>query len=85
MDMQMPILDGDAATLELRHLGFRHPIVALTAFASDDDREESLRSGCDAHVSKPIDWQELLGTIARQLARHAEACDGSLPLGNAAE
>src|SRR5262249_20222543 len=75
MDMQMPILDGYAATRELRHLGFRQPIVALTAYAGDESREECLRFGCDAHVSKPIDWDELLEMIAQKMARHAGASD----------
>lgn len=83
MDMQMPILDGYAATRELRHLGFRQPIVALTAFAGDDSRDECLRFGCDAHVSKPIDWENLLEMIARHMARPAGASDGPLLVGSA--
>jgi CheY-like chemotaxis protein len=82
MDMQMPILDGYAAARELRDLGFRQPIVALTAYAGDEFREECLRFGCDAHVSKPIDWEKLFEMIRRHMAPHAEASDGPRLVGS---
>ena len=75
MDMQMPILDGYAATRELRDLGFQQPILALTAYADDESREECLRFGCDAHLSKPIEWEKLLETIRGHITRHAGASD----------
>jgi CheY-like chemotaxis protein len=52
--------------------------VVLTAYAGDDSREECLRFGCDAHVSKPIDWENLFETIRQHMARHAGASDGPL-------
>jgi PAS domain S-box-containing protein len=67
MDMQMPVMDGYEATHRLRGLGFRQPIVALTAYASADDRAECLRVGCDDHLGKPIDRQQLLELVARHL------------------
>jgi CheY-like chemotaxis protein len=66
--MQMPILDGYEATRQLRGLGFRQPILALTAYASPENRAECLGIGCDGHLSKPIDWSQLMAFIRGSLA-----------------
>lgn len=69
MDLQMPELDGLAATRALRATaqGAELPIVALSAFAFDEDRQRCLDAGMNAHLSKPVDPAELLHTVRRWL------------------
>jgi CheY-like chemotaxis protein len=63
MDMHMPVTDGFEATAQLREAGYRGAIIALTADARGEDRSECLRIGCNDHLPKPVDWDQLLGLI----------------------
>lgn len=67
MDMQMPHLDGLAATRELRERGFGPdvlPIVALTANAYKDDVTACLEAGMQAHLKKPLRMRDLENAIS---------------------
>ncbi len=71
MDMQMPVLDGCGATMELRERGYRGPIVALTANAMLEDRERCRTAGCNDFVTKPIDRGQLL-EVCHKWMSHAQ-------------
>ena len=65
MDLQMPVMDGYEATAELRKLGVKTPIIALTAHALKEERQHCLASGFDEHISKPVNRNILITTIAQ--------------------
>lgn len=63
MDLQMPVMDGHAATQELRRKGYDGVIIALTAHAMAEERQRCELSGFNSHLSKPIHRKILLQTL----------------------
>ena len=69
MDMQMPVLDGFEAIRRLRNISNykETPIIALTAFALQGDREKCYQAGATDYISKPIDSKEFIRKIKSML------------------
>ena len=65
MDLQMPIMSGYEATIQIRKTNTQIPIIALTAAALVEDKERVLKAGMNDHLSKPIDMEQLFRTIAK--------------------
>ena len=60
MDIGMPVVDGYQATDAIRQLSSDIPIVAVTAFAYDEDRRKVMSRGFNGYLSKPLNKDELL-------------------------
>lgn len=67
MDINMPIMGGYEATGKLKEMGYKTPIIALSANARAEDVMESLECGMVDHISKPIDRDILYSTITKYL------------------
>lgn len=69
MDLSLPFIDGLAATRRIRNLpGFRNvPIIAVSAHDTADFHSEALAAGCNAYITKPIDYSELEAVVNRLL------------------
>ena len=67
MDVRMPVMDGLEATRAIRALDRPDaksiPIIAMTANAFDEDVQQSLQAGMNAHLSKPVDPELLFQTL----------------------
>ena len=67
MDIQMPVMNGYDATRAIRKLENKElasiPIIAMTANAFEEDKQEALRSGMNGHIPKPIDIDNLFSTL----------------------
>jgi PAS domain S-box-containing protein len=73
MDLQMPVMDGYTATQKLRELGYRTPIVALTAHAMSEVRKKCLDVGYNDHLPKPVNSDDLVRMIQKYTANQNRA------------
>ncbi|NMG43515.1 response regulator [Aromatoleum toluvorans] len=86
MDMQMPVMDGVAATREIRRMpaGAALPIVAMTANAMAGDRDRCIAAGMNDHIAKPIDPERLWAALVRWITPQGNAVTAGTPRGSAA-
>jgi len=65
MDMRLPVLDGWEATRRIKAAPATCtiPIVALTAYAMEDERRRCLAAGCDDYETKPVEFPRLVAKI----------------------
>ena len=82
MDVQMPRLDGYAATRPSARArpAARVPIIAMTAAAVEGERERCLAAGMDDFLTKPVDVDQLSATLERWLSRRPRAPSHRLDL-----
>jgi CheY-like chemotaxis protein len=78
MDLQMPNFDGYWATREIRNWErqnrLKHtPIIAVTAFAHEEDPRKSFEAGLDGYLVKPVSKETLLRIIRKHLGRPSRA------------
>ncbi len=71
MDIQMPVMNGYEAAKEIRRLENKElasiPIIAMTANAFEEDKQEALKCGMNGHIAKPIDVKNLFETLGKIL------------------
>ena len=74
MDIQMPIMDGLAATRVLKAdpATASIPVIALTSAVMAGDREKAILAGCDGFMAKPIDIDDFLDMVARAVCDNRE-------------
>ena len=74
MDYMMPKMDGLETTIKIREMGYKHPVVALTAHTNKGQAELFMASGCDRHMYKPLDVLEL-DTLLMRLIRDKQTLE----------
>ena len=67
MDIKMPLMDGLEATRHIKAELPDIPIIALTANAFDNDRQQAMDAGCDDFLSKPVSAATCLETIEKHI------------------
>ncbi|MDD2571530.1 MAG: PAS domain S-box protein [Bacteroidales bacterium] len=65
MDLKMPVMNGFKATQEIRKFNRQIPIIAQTAYAMTEDRDQAIGAGCNDFISKPIDRNRFFELIRK--------------------
>jgi CheY-like chemotaxis protein len=67
MDLKMPVMNGLEATQKIKSKFPDLPVIAQTAYSTDDDKDLALEYGCDDFISKPIKKESLFKLINKYL------------------
>lgn len=81
LDIDLPDIDGREACKQMRKLGYKGPVVMLTAQSSDSDAILGLDSGANDYVTKPFKFAVLLARIRAQLRQHEQSEDAVFNIG----
>ncbi len=68
MDIKMPVMSGDEATRKIKKLYPDLPVIATTAYATQEEKERALAAGCDDYLSKPIKKADLMSRIDKYVS-----------------
>lgn len=67
MDLKMPVMSGYDATIEIKKIRPKVPVIAQTAYAMSTDRANALSVGCDDYIAKPIVFEEFIKLISKYI------------------
>ncbi|MCK4493248.1 MAG: response regulator, partial [Methylococcales bacterium] len=76
MDVQMPEMDGMEATEIIRKQQSNIPIIAMTAYAMGEEKQQFLEAGMSSHIPKPIDSKLLYKTLEHWISKHRSETQG---------
>lgn len=65
MDTMMPVMGGIEATIKLKEMAIKTPIVAISARSMKSEIESGLAAGCDEYLTKPFELNELISTVEK--------------------
>lgn len=68
MDIKMPVMDGYDATRRIKKIAPHIPIIAQTAYSTEEDIEKAMAAGCDDFISKPVDKKILKPILIKYLS-----------------
>jgi CheY-like chemotaxis protein len=67
MDIQMPVMDGNVASVKIREINQSVPIIVISAYTSFDIRQKAKEAGTNEFINKPVQSSHLLDVVAKYL------------------
>ena len=83
MDIQMPVMDGYTTVAQVRNIMHLNvPVIAMTAYVSEEEIQKCLSSGFDDYLAKPIEEKLLVGILSKYLKQDIEVIESSKDISN---